>query len=125
MMGALGGAEIRDRHMLSLAEYSTARFDALMHEIEDMAAPLCRVVRERMDKEAADAAIAQVDDAQLASAPAGSNSMMFSQRYRTLEAETTAVNVLSTVACIAVIPLWLIVLAWVDPTLAAATGAAG
>lgn len=53
-VGMPGGAEIRDRHMLSLAEYSTARFDALMHEIEDMAAPLCRVVRERMDKEAAD-----------------------------------------------------------------------
>ncbi|WP_374429826.1 AEC family transporter [Ideonella dechloratans] len=61
----------------------------------------------------------------LACLPAGSNSMMFSQRYRTLEAETTAVNVLSTLACIAVIPLWLSVLAWLDPTLAAATGAAG
>jgi len=61
----------------------------------------------------------------LACLPAGSNSMMFSQRYRTLEAETTAVNVLSTLACIAVIPLWLAVLAWIDPALAAAIGAAG
>ena len=48
----------------------------------------------------------------LAALPAGSNSMMFAQRYRTLEAEATAVNVLSTLAFVLTAPLWLSVLAW-------------
>ncbi|GAA0742157.1 AEC family transporter [Ideonella azotifigens] len=48
----------------------------------------------------------------LAALPAGSNSMMFAQRYRTLEAETTAVNVLSTLAFVGTAPLWLALLAW-------------
>ncbi|HSI52059.1 MAG TPA: AEC family transporter [Ideonella sp.] len=47
----------------------------------------------------------------LAALPAGSNSMMFAQRYRTLEAETTAVNVLSTLAFVGTAPLWLALLA--------------
>jgi malonate transporter and related proteins len=47
----------------------------------------------------------------LASLPAGSNALMFAQRYRALASETTAVNVLSTLACVLVVPFWLGVLA--------------
>ncbi|MFO1338968.1 MAG: AEC family transporter [Burkholderiaceae bacterium] len=43
----------------------------------------------------------------LAALPAGSNAMMFSQRYRAQEAETTAVNVLSTLAFTLSGPVWL------------------
>ena len=43
----------------------------------------------------------------LAALPAGSNAMMFSQRYRAQEAETTAVNVLSTLAFTLTGPAWL------------------
>lgn len=46
----------------------------------------------------------------LAGLPAGSNALMFAQRYRALEAETTAVNVLSTLALVLTVPLWLAVL---------------
>jgi malonate transporter len=49
----------------------------------------------------------------LASLPAGSNALMFAQRYRALEAETTAVNVLSTLAFVATAPFWIWVLTWV------------
>ncbi|MFZ2986642.1 AEC family transporter [Ideonella sp.] len=50
----------------------------------------------------------------LASLPAGSNALMFAQRYRALEAETTAVNVLSTLAFLLTGPLWLAVIAVLD-----------
>ncbi|HEY1392021.1 MAG TPA: AEC family transporter [Methylibium sp.] len=42
-----------------------------------------------------------------ASLPAGTNSLMFSQRYDTLEAETTATLVLSTLAFVLAAPAWL------------------
>jgi hypothetical protein len=44
--------------------------------------------------------------------PVGSNALIFAQRYRALEAETTAATVFSTLAFVAVAPLWLAVLAW-------------
>ena len=47
----------------------------------------------------------------LAALPAGSNALMFSQRYRALEAETTTVNVLSTLAFLPLVPVWLALLA--------------
>lgn len=43
--------------------------------------------------------------------PIGSNALIFAQRYRALEAETTAATVLSTVAYVATAPLWLALLA--------------
>ena len=43
--------------------------------------------------------------------PVGSNALIFAQRYRTLEAETTAATVLSTLAFVVTAPLWLAVLA--------------
>jgi malonate transporter and related proteins len=43
--------------------------------------------------------------------PIGSNALIFAQRYRTLEAETTAATVFSTLAFAATAPLWLVVLA--------------
>lgn len=46
----------------------------------------------------------------LAALPAGSNAMMFAQRYRALEAEATAANVLSTLAFVGTAPVWLMVL---------------
>ena len=46
----------------------------------------------------------------MASLPAGSNAQIFAQRYRTLEAETTAVIVLSTVGFAFTASLWLAVL---------------
>ncbi|MBQ0946591.1 AEC family transporter [Ideonella sp. 4Y16] len=42
-----------------------------------------------------------------AALPTGSNAMMFSQRYRALEAETTAVNVISTLGFALTVPVWL------------------
>lgn len=48
----------------------------------------------------------------LACLPAGSNALLFSQRYRALEAETTAAVVLSTLAVVLVVPLWMAVLSW-------------
>ena len=50
----------------------------------------------------------------MAALPAGSNTLMFSQRYETLEGETTSTIVLSTLAFAATAPIWLAVLAWVD-----------
>jgi malonate transporter and related proteins len=47
----------------------------------------------------------------LAAVPVGSNALLFAQRYRTLEAETTGAIVLSTLAFGLTAPLWLAVLA--------------
>lgn len=47
----------------------------------------------------------------MAALPAGSNTLIFSQRYATLEAEATAAIVISTVAFMATASLWLAVLA--------------
>lgn len=47
----------------------------------------------------------------LAALPIGSNALIFAQRYRALEAETTAATVLSTLAFVVSAPLWLTVLA--------------
>ncbi|TMH09990.1 MAG: AEC family transporter [Betaproteobacteria bacterium] len=46
-----------------------------------------------------------------AAMPVGSNALIFAQRYRTLEGETTAAIVFSTFAFVATGPLWLTVLA--------------
>lgn len=43
----------------------------------------------------------------LAALPSGTNALMFSQRYRAQEAETTAVNVISTLAFAVTAPIWL------------------
>jgi len=43
----------------------------------------------------------------LAALPAGTNALMFAQRYRAQEAETTAVNVISTLAFAFTAPAWL------------------
>lgn len=45
----------------------------------------------------------------MASLPAGSNALIFAQRYRLLQAEATAVIVISTVAFAVTAPLWLAV----------------
>ena len=47
----------------------------------------------------------------LAALPSGTNALMFAQRYRAQEAETTAVNVISTLAFVATAPVWLTLLA--------------
>jgi len=49
----------------------------------------------------------------MAALPVGSNALIFAQRYRTLEAETTAATVFSTLGFVGVAPLWLAVLAWI------------
>ena len=51
----------------------------------------------------------------MAALPIGSNPVIFAQRYRTLEAETTAATVFSTLAFVVVAPAWLAVLAWLHP----------
>ena len=51
----------------------------------------------------------------MAALPIGSNALIFAQRYRTLEAETTAATVFSTLAFVAVAPAWLAVLSWLHP----------
>lgn len=51
----------------------------------------------------------------LAALPAGTNALMFSQRYRAQEAETTAVNVISTLAFVATAPAWLALLHRLSP----------
>jgi malonate transporter len=48
----------------------------------------------------------------MAALPIGSNALIFAQRYRTLEGETTAATVFSTLAFVATAPLWLGILAW-------------
>ena len=45
-----------------------------------------------------------------AALPVGSNALIFSQRYRTLEAEVTAAMVLSTLGFVLTAPLWLFLL---------------
>jgi predicted permease len=50
-----------------------------------------------------------------ASLPVGSNALIFSQRYRALEAEVTAATVVSTGLYVATAPLWLALLAWISP----------
>ncbi|TXI91418.1 MAG: AEC family transporter [Burkholderiaceae bacterium] len=45
-----------------------------------------------------------------AALPCGSNTLMFAQRYQTLEAETSAAIVMSTVGFAIMAPLWLLVL---------------
>ena len=47
-----------------------------------------------------------------AALPAGSNALIFAQRYRTAQAEATAAIVLSTLAFVATTPLWLALLGW-------------
>jgi hypothetical protein len=47
----------------------------------------------------------------MAALPIGTNALVFSQRYETLEGEATTAIVLSTVAFVATAPLWLAVLA--------------
>jgi hypothetical protein len=47
----------------------------------------------------------------MAALPVGSNALIFSQRYETLEAEATAAIVFSTFAFVLTAPLWLAVLA--------------
>jgi len=42
--------------------------------------------------------------------PVGSNALIFSQRYSTLQAEASAAIVFSTLAFVATAPLWLAVL---------------
>jgi predicted permease len=46
----------------------------------------------------------------LAALPVGSNALMFAQRYRALEAETTAAMVFSTLGFVVTAPLWVVVL---------------
>jgi malonate transporter and related proteins len=47
----------------------------------------------------------------MAALPIGSNALIFSQRYETLEAEATAAIVFSTLGFVATAPLWLLILA--------------
>ncbi|MEO7338475.1 MAG: AEC family transporter [Caldimonas sp.] len=47
----------------------------------------------------------------MAALPIGTNALIFAQRYHTLEAETTAATVFSTLAFVATAPLWLVLLA--------------
>jgi len=51
----------------------------------------------------------------MAALPIGSNALIFAQRYRTLEAETTAATVFSTLAFVVIAPAWLAVLSWLHP----------
>ena len=46
----------------------------------------------------------------LAALPIGSNALIFAQRYRALEAETTAAIVVSTLGFVVTAPLWLVLL---------------
>ena len=46
----------------------------------------------------------------MAALPIGSNALIFAQRYRTLEAETTAATVFSTLGFVVTAPLWLALL---------------
>lgn len=48
----------------------------------------------------------------IAALPAGSNAVIFSQRYRALESEVGAAVVLSTLGFVLTAPLWLLVLRW-------------
>ena len=46
----------------------------------------------------------------MAALPVGSNALIFAQRYRTLQAETSTAIVVSTLAFVATAPVWLAVL---------------
>mgnify|MGYP000331826983 CR=1 FL=1 len=48
----------------------------------------------------------------MAALPVGSNALIFSQRYETLEAEATAAIVFSTLGFVMTASVWLAVLAW-------------
>jgi hypothetical protein len=48
-----------------------------------------------------------------AALPAGSNPLLFAQRYQVLEAETTSAIAMSTLVFVLTAPLWLAVVAWV------------
>ena len=48
----------------------------------------------------------------MAALPVGSNALIFSQRYGTLEAETTVTILVSTVAFMVTATLWLALLGW-------------
>ena len=48
----------------------------------------------------------------VAALPIGSNALIFAQRYRTLEGETTAATLISTLAFAVTAPLWLTLLQW-------------
>jgi predicted permease len=48
-----------------------------------------------------------------AALPVGANALIFAQRYGTLQSEATAAIVLSTLAFVLTVPLWLAVLLWV------------
>jgi malonate transporter len=48
-----------------------------------------------------------------AALPVGSNALLFAQRYRTLEGETSAAIVLSTFAFVVTAPWWLLVVGWI------------
>ena len=50
----------------------------------------------------------------MAALPIGSNALIFAQRHHTLEAETTAATVFSTLAFVGVAPAWLAVLGWLQ-----------
>ena len=47
-----------------------------------------------------------------AALPAGSNALLFAQRYRTLEGEASAAIVISTFGFALTAPLWLLVVGW-------------
>jgi len=51
----------------------------------------------------------------MAALPTGSNALIFSQRYRCLEGQTTAANVASTLLFMLTAPLWLALLQHLDP----------
>ncbi len=51
----------------------------------------------------------------MAAMPIGSNPLIFSQRYETLQAETTAAIVFSTLGFVLTAPMWLSMLAWLSP----------
>jgi len=48
----------------------------------------------------------------MAALPTGSNALIFSQRYRCQEGETTAAVVLSTLCFMPTAAIWLALLAW-------------
>ena len=48
-----------------------------------------------------------------AAVPTGNNAMIFAQRYRALQEETTSAAVMSTFAFVLTAPLWLAVIGWI------------
>jgi predicted permease len=50
----------------------------------------------------------------MAALPTGTNALIFAQRYRSLEAETTAATVLSTILFMLSAPLWLWLLSKIE-----------